>query len=498
MSGEMTPNFQRLGYKVILNKSLNLTKAFILYNLKTKKYSHNLSGFMIYDSLVDENPQQLLNILLEKGNIHAKNTNNLDRFDLLDLLRNNKMYYGIFKEIINIEKIFIDSIIHKPVKKQFIEEEGYIYLNLYKYNNHFDDVKPNINASFPYIKEFLLNLCGQNKDFYNKFIEVCAWKTQFPLIMLSQCNFIFQDKGGTGKSEILLDLILKKLFNVKMINQSILEMDFNSYMINSQWVVVEEVEGFKDAKKIKSLTGAKSIMLNEKGLAIYEIINYSNFIIFSNELKTLQLDENDRRFNVGGGGSRLSPRPCDTWENTYFESEINNVKFFENFDKNLNNEIKEIYSYFLAMELKRTHVQQLVNTEQRNNLINLGKTSEKLLLDDIKSLGFDGLINLIDYGNKIKIQDLIHSYEGENYILYKDIYNIYISYHNNYMNRKTGEIGKNFLQARLSNYSVYDEIFSEYKRVRFIEGDPRVFKIIKKKVIMNENLNKEEITQDLN
>lgn len=490
--------FEKLGYNVFLNESLTLNKAFILYNIKHKTYKFNLSGFMIYDVLVNEKPKELLKILSD----FADSNKNLDKFEnryeLLNELRNNKINYEIFKSIINIEKIFISSLIHKPVKEQFIKDSGKTYLNLYDFNNNFENIKPNINAKFPLIEEFLLNIFGQDVKMYNKFIEVCAWKTQKPLTMLSQCNFIVQDKGGTGKSEIFLDMILNKLFNVKVISQTHLEQEFNSYMVNSQWVIVEEVEGFKDAKKIKSLTGAKTIMINEKGIPIYESPNYNNFMIFSNELKTLQMDENDRRFNVGGGGLRLSPRPCDTWKNTYFKSKENNINYFKNLKENIDEEINSLYSYLSALPVERVEVQQLVNSIQRDELIRLGKTSEKLLLDDIKQTGIDGVLKLIEFGKFNKISDLIYSNEGKSYILYKDFYDIYERYHCIYMGRRNGLIGKNFLISRLKNYSVYDELFDSYGRIFFIDNDPRAMGIIKKIDDTNKDYDKKEITTEFN
>lgn len=496
MSDQIKSVFEKLGYIVLLNKSLPLNKAFILHNIEHKTYSFNLSGFMIYDILVDEKPKELLELLFEFNesnyDINKFNTRRL----LLNELRNMKYNYEGFKEIINVEKIFINSTIHKPINEQFIIEKGNTYLNLYEINNNFENVKPDLNSKFPLIEEFLLNACGQDIGFYNKFLEVCAWKLQFPLQMLSQCNFIFQDKGGTGKSEILLDMILKKLYNVNIISQSHLESDFNSYMVNSQWIVVEEVEGFKDAKKIKNLTGAKTLMINQKNVPIYETVNYNNFIIFSNELKTLQLDENDRRFNVGGGGLRLSPRPSDTWKNTYFKSKENNVNYFKKLEKNLDSEINNLYSYLSALKVQRVEVQQLVNTKQRDELINLGKTSEKLFLDDIKSLGLDGVLKLIDYRNVRAVENLIYSDEGKNYILYKDIYSMYEKYHTHYMGRKTGLIGKNFLISRLMNYSVYEQLFDEYKRICFVDNDPRALRFVAKKFVMDEDFDKEELMEE--
>lgn len=483
--------FQKLGYKVLLNESMVLNKAFILYNIEHKTYKFNLSGFMVYDVLVNEKPKELYDLIRDHEDMRGNNKETLTRYELLDLLRNHKLYYEVFKQIINVEKVFINSTMYKPIKKQFIEENGVTYLNLYEYNNDFENVKISINSKFPLIKEFILNLCGQDELFYNKFIEVCAWKLQHPLVMLSQCNFIFQDNGGTGKSEILLDMILNKLFNVKPINQSILEADNNSYMVNANWVVIEEVEGFKDAKKIKSLTGAKTIMINEKYVPIYESINYVNFIIFSNDAKTLQIDETDRRFNVGGGGIRLSPLPTQTWKDTYFKSEENNINYFSKLEKNIDTELKNMYSYLMALPVKRSKVQQLVNTKQRTQLINLGKNSALLLLDEIKSIGLDKVIDLIDYHGKI--HDIIKFHEGENYILFKDLYNIYCKFHKDYVGLNTNPIGKNRLIHKFESYSIYKKLFGDCERLYFLDGDARGLKIVKPQV-MDETLNKKTIT----
>lgn len=483
-----------LDYVILRYLEKPSNKGYILYNQKYNKFYFNLSIYDIFDYIISYSAQDLFNLLNKDLNINPTDLFNsmINKKDLsndlliIELLRTQKLYYENFRNIISIKKIIITKIDYIPINKIIINQNGDSILNLWNFNNDFKDLKPDINAKFPYLKEFLLNLCGNNIDFYNKFIDVCAWKKQNPKEMLSQCNFIFQDNGGTGKTEIFLDLFLSKLFNVKAISQIELESDYTSFMSNQEWVVVEEVEGYNDAKRIKHLTGAKKILINEKWEKSFETINYSNMIIFSNDLRSLAIDENDRRWNIGGGGLRLSPTATLGWETTYFKIKENAVIFFENFHKNFNQEIKNFYCYIMAKEVKRIDVQQLVNTIERTELININKSSEKVFIDDIIESGLDYIISQPSIFIKNKGEFIFNIDTDVNngyWISINDLYSLYCSYCNN--NSFSRKISKKIFLKKLLNYNNYYKVFEEYKLIKY---NNNTFRALKIKNYKNDNI----------
>ncbi|MHA1381192.1 MAG: hypothetical protein ACTSRG_22720, partial [Candidatus Helarchaeota archaeon] len=168
----------------------------------------NLSSFVVFDVITTKYSKLCLEYFIKYGELRKVLPYLETKREFLDEIKNNKVYYETFKDLINIEKIFISKFDYVPINQRVIEKRGYNILNLYEVKTEFSGIKPNIKSKFPYIKEFLLNIWGQNKEMYNKFLEVCSWKLQNPLERLSQTNFIIQDSGGTGLSEILFDLIL--------------------------------------------------------------------------------------------------------------------------------------------------------------------------------------------------------------------------------------------------------------------------------------------------
>ncbi|MHA1381191.1 MAG: DUF5906 domain-containing protein [Candidatus Helarchaeota archaeon] len=258
---------------------------------------------------------------------------------------------------------------------------------------------------------------------------------------------------------------------MKTITQMDLESPYNSFMAGCEWVVIEEVEGFKDAKRIKSLTGAKTFRLSEKYEKGIDVKNNANIIINSNELKTLQIDENDRRFNVGGGGLRLSPIPPFTWKETYFNNEKSNKLFFKNFSNNLDEEIKSLYAYLIALNVERVEVQQLINTKERRNLINLGKTSEKIFIDEILENGLYGVLKLVEKNYNNIILDLIKNIDSGinkgNWISSTDFYNLFFKYHNEYLKSSTRPISNKIFYSRIINYKYAKNLIGDRKQISF-------------------------------
>lgn len=466
--------FSVLGYQVLIHTEKPTNKAYILYNIKNNTYHHNLSPFMVFNMVRNSKPLELFKLLSEN-----KNRLKEDSEEFLDYVKreliDNKAFQNEFYNQININNVFINKIDFRPIPKRIFKSKGYTYLNLYNFNMDFLNIKPNINAKFPNIEIFLRNIWGNNDEMHNKFLDVCAFKLQYPLEPLTQCNFIIQDDGGTGKSSVFYKKILDRLFCVNSITQIDLGDKYNSFLCGCQWVFVEEVESFKDAKRIKALTGASKIRINEKYEKAVMTNNYSSMIICSNEINPLHIDERDRRFNVGGGGLRLEPLPGMSWSETLFKSEEKYNKFYEDFNTNLDDEIKNMYSHLIARKVSVKSIQRIVNTQQREELINLGKTTEKLFIDDIIKYGMYEVLKLCKRDYSGAIVDLIHHFPSGQYMGYwvkfSDFYDIYLDYHRYYLKNPKLPIGTKSFYSRLIKYKPSKQIIGNKALIR-IKDEP--------------------------
>jgi len=516
--------FEVLGYIIYRNISKTAQNGHILYNIKEDREIFNLNLFDLYDYLRNSEPKKLTlslksffelifkdqldeekqeNIELEnkrlllhedlKKEVITKKEVELKLRSIENKQKNQKLskiaekldsainvfktenefknflvsfhepIYNLFKEFMSYYKIIVDDTNYMPIHERIYMENGRKLLNLYKMPKGFKDLKPNSKAKFPHIERLTKNICGSEKR-YIYFMNFLAYKIQNPLDV-PPCHIIIQDDGGTGKSDLLLGDVLEKIFKVNPITQTELTSDFNSYMVGSSLIWCEEVEGFDDEKKLKALTGAKWISLNEKHEKNKKVKNYNNFIVASNELRVMKITEKDRRWSVIGGGKRLVPLTPDNWKETIFKDEKENEDFFKGYHKNLKTELNEIYSYLLSLKVTRNMVQIPLQNDLKNQLINMNKTSEISFVDDI----FETNINHVmfeTYGSNAPkfFERLIINKTGEcggNWIKLSGLFEFYIQYC--LTNQYTKKLSKKIFLKRLQAYKLFNEVFNEYK-----------------------------------
>ena len=375
---------------------------------------------------------------------------------ILNLSKEKKAYFTRFKNDILPLIINVVNLNFVPINKKVVLVDGEKYLNTYKPRNDFSEVKANSDAKFFHLETAMRNILN-SEIAYDKWINFLAWKIQYPTIQLP-IHWIIQDDGGTGKTELLIGDIVNKLFNSISITQDDLLGGFNFYQDNQQFVVCEEIENFKNYKKIKAQTGAKTISINVKMKPQYTITNYITYIILSNDIKPMKIDRNDRRFNIVGGGKRLIPLHNQAWDNklVYFNSAEENKTFFDGYHKNLDEELKSLYSYLLSLKLDRGYIQAPIENKNKEELIDINIESERDFISHWNELGFESFIHLVTQDPNLWIQLNVFEYANKTYISSHKLYKLYTSFcelekyvslgHKNFTKRiHTHEMTKNIL-----------------------------------------------------
>ena len=129
-----------------------------------------------------------------------------------------------------------------------------------------------------------------------------AYPLQHPGAKMHQALVFHGVREGTGKN--LFFSVMERIYGEysMVINQAMLNSDFNEYLSRKLFIVADEVLTQQDRRHQKGMikgmiTGTKH-QLNEKNMPRWQEDNLTNFVFLSNELQPLAVDPEDRRFMV--------------------------------------------------------------------------------------------------------------------------------------------------------------------------------------------------------
>lgn len=423
----------------------------------------------VWDYFKIKNSIKLLELLAQEDyRVNDKKVSELSELEALNELninsgKNAMGYFGDFKNMLLLQVIPVHSLNFEPSNNRILEMDGKKYLNIYFQKDILKKLKPNKDAKFPHIEKLLYNTLGNKKEFYNHFLKHTAFKIKNPSIQLPS-HWVIIDNGGTGKTTFMANEIFDKLFEISVITQSDLESNNTHYLHKKQYIFCEEIESFSNNKKLKALTGSKKFTIDEKYKAQFEIINFGTFVIFSNDIKAIDIDTNDRRWNIVGGGKRLVTLD-GSWKDSIFASEGENEEFFDNFYQNLNEEIKAFYCYLLALPVTKQEVYKVLDTKFKTNICEISMRSYDSFMKEFEVLGLDSFVNQYFKGNVDNFNRIHTHYNptGENlgfWIKSNSLYQLYINYCALTSHKPVQH--NNFAQ-RIKNNKLYKKIFLENK-----------------------------------
>ena len=162
---------------------------------------------------------------------------------------------------------------------------------------------------------------------------------------------------------------------------------FNSSRENQALVILNESKssnegGFGrnriDMDAIKSPITDRTFQCEEKGMKPRTVINTNNFIITTNHEDSLRLTNDDRRFQV----IRVSDKYVK-------HTEIMEPFWSENWTKEL---FDNLFTYYMKLDLTDYKRTEIINTEDKDDIIEASKASYELFFDENSELFKDGWV----------------------------------------------------------------------------------------------------------
>lgn len=188
------------------------------------------------------------------------------------------------------------DFVNIPDNKNYLPCHGDFY-NLYAPFPHKVHDKPCNTGDFPHIELLINHIFGEQKHMaYQYFKILYELPTQIlPVLVLTS------KERQTGKTTFLNLLAIIFGDNHVQISPDDLTNDFNSSYANKNIIVVDETSIEKQAavERIKSISTAKTITVNQKHVAHYALPFYGKIVLATNREKDfMRIDEEEIRFWV--------------------------------------------------------------------------------------------------------------------------------------------------------------------------------------------------------
>lgn len=209
---------------------------------------------------------------------------------------------------------------------------------------------------------------------YEWFLNWLAHIVQFPHKKTEVCIILYDKEFGTGKSMLAEEFLKKIIGENKIITTCKTDKVFGRFT-NTQGkllCVLNEAKGketFELNDIIKEAITGKTIQMEKKGVDSIQVKDYLNYIITTNNLNSVKLEEGDRRFMVFATSSELK----------------GNVEYFNNLLHVLNDDV--IMRKFYEELMKRPLANFNPSRDRQNNKI----------MDIMKEHNVDVILEFISY-----------------------------------------------------------------------------------------------------
>lgn len=404
-----------LGFKIFRLKDEKQDAEFLLYDIRTNLYNQ-YSKLRLKEILIKE-------IGLNRVIRVYRDISKLDENKAVKI----KDLQDWFDNDIEEEYILIDNVNYMPINKEIIcDDIGKKYFNIYKKSNLVAK-----DGSFENVKTIIYNLCDNSLDEFNYICKWLAWIVQNPCQRIPTA-LIFQGVQGSGKTAFT-DLILKPIFewNMRYINQTDIDSEFNDFMFGVQLIIANEVIHNENkiavSDKLKNYVADTNIPLKRKFKNTLNIRNYCNFIFQTNNMLPLKMDADDRRYSVFKSSYKIDIQFVKVLEKEYNDKSLNEVGAF--------------YNYLLKLEVKRDEVIKPLFTKAKKDILEASYNSVQEFMKEV----------LEDLQGDLTSYEFINANSWCSFIPLKEFYLHYVNFsiqngYKHYFSRSkfTREIKKHF------------------------------------------------------
>lgn len=169
-------------------------------------------------------------------------------------------------------------------------------------NTYVPPVHVKSNLSCKWFTDLVDFLWGEESDaIYDFFAHI----VQNPTIKVNWCPIIITTYEGLGKN-VFFNIIshVLGLTNTAMVHAGMFGKTFNKFLANKQLVLINELQEIRPnerhalVSKLKSYITESVQEIEEKGRDTYTIETYANFIVFSNYIDAIDVEDRSRRMHV--------------------------------------------------------------------------------------------------------------------------------------------------------------------------------------------------------
>lgn len=312
-------------------------------------------------------------------------------------------YRGTFDEIENRLEIFkTNSLVkvkhflkqHGQYVPDFIPEYDLIYdfhsdilvdednriINLYQKTNYLKNATKR-NTPPALIKRLIEHVINYDSTVYEHLINWLAFIIQTR--KQTRTAWVFHGTQGTGKGILFNKLLLPILGNEYVFRTKLttFEQEFNGFMEHSLLVLVDETQ-LSDLKRAPQAMAAIKQYISDSSVSIrrmrtdpYIVNNVSNFIFNSNKHDPIQVDAEDRRFNV-------APRQETPLLQIFTDAQIDELCSNDN--------IQAFTNYLSSYKVNKRQASRVIQTSERKRLQSLTQDAAEELVQSLKQgdLGF--------------------------------------------------------------------------------------------------------------